>query len=85
MITFYYRPQCGLCREIEGPLMQYATQYRVRVKHVNIDEDKAAFTLYWDKIPVIEIAGGPTFFEPISRDALRKAISNLHSPLPWAS
>ena len=74
MITFYYRPQCGLCREVEVPLMQYAKQYRVPVKHINIDEDKAAFALYWDKIPVIEIAGGPTFFEPISREILRRAI-----------
>ena len=77
MITFYHRPQCGLCREVEVPLMQYAKQYGVQVQHVNIDEDKAAFALYWDKIPVIAITGGLTFFEPIPHDALRKAIMEI--------
>jgi len=77
MIVFYYRPQCGLCREIEVPLLQYARQYSVKVKYINIDEDKTAYGLYWDKIPVIEIAGGPTFFEPISQGELKNAISKM--------
>lgn len=55
-------------------MLQYAAQYHVAVKHINIDEDKAAFARYWDKIPVIEIAGGPTLYEPIGREVLKKAI-----------
>jgi thiol-disulfide isomerase/thioredoxin len=73
-VRFYHRPQCGLCREIEGPLLRFAAQYRVTVEHVNIDEDKTAFALYWDKIPVIEIVGQVTLYEPIAQDVLRKAI-----------
>ena len=74
VIRFYYRPQCGLCREIEGPLLSDAKRYGLTVQHVNIDEDKAAWARYWDKIPVIEIDGGPTLFEPIAPAVLRAAI-----------
>ncbi len=74
MITFYQKPGCGLCREIEGPLKTYAAQYGVQVTSVNIDEDKAAWARYWDKIPVIEIDAQTILYEPISRQALREAI-----------
>ena len=73
-ITFYHRPQCGLCREIEGPLMTYAARYGVQVIFVNIDEDKAAWARYWDKIPVIEIDAQTILYEPIVPETLRIAI-----------
>ncbi len=73
-ITFYYKPQCGLCREVEGPLRDYAAQYGVPVNAVNIDEDRAAWARYWDKIPVIEIDAQTVLYEPISRKELRDAI-----------
>jgi thiol-disulfide isomerase/thioredoxin len=76
-ITFYHRPQCGLCREIEGPLLRYAAEYSVQVRFVNIDEDKAAWARYWDKIPVIEIDAQTVLCEPISLDVLRAAIRRL--------
>ncbi|HEY3342612.1 MAG TPA: glutaredoxin family protein [Anaerolineae bacterium] len=76
-ITFYHRPQCGLCREIEGPLLTYAAQYGVQVNFVNIDEDKAAWARYWDKIPVIEIDAQTILYEPIAPDTLRAAIGRL--------
>ena len=73
-IKFYYRPQCGLCREIEGPLMKYAAQYNAQVTRVNIDEDKEAHERYWDKIPVIYIEGHAILYEPITPAALKAAI-----------
>lgn len=73
-ITFYHRPQCGLCREIEPALLKYAAQYGARVTHVNIDEDKQAWARYWDKIPVIEIEGQTVLVEPIAPAALKRAI-----------
>jgi hypothetical protein len=73
-LRFYFRPQCGLCREIEPALLKYAAQYGLPVARVNIDEDKAAWTKYWDKIPVIEIDGQPTLFEPIPPALLKTAI-----------
>ena len=76
-ITFYHRPQCGLCREIEGPLMTYAAQYGVQVNFVNIDEDKSAWARYWDKIPVIEIDAQMILYEPIDKGTLRAAIRRL--------
>jgi thiol-disulfide isomerase/thioredoxin len=74
MVTFYQKPGCGLCREIERPLMAYAAQYGVQVRIVNIDEDKVAWERYWDKIPVIEIDAQTILYEPISHRALRDAI-----------
>jgi thiol-disulfide isomerase/thioredoxin len=76
-ITFYHRPQCGLCREIEGPLLRYAAEYGVQVNFVNIDEDKTAWARYWDKIPVIAIDAQTILYEPISPAALRAAIWRL--------
>jgi hypothetical protein len=74
-ITFYYRPRCGLCEEIEGPLMQLATARNAEVARVNIDEDRVALRNYWDKIPVIEIEGGPTLAAPIDPQALAAALA----------
>ncbi|MCL5276156.1 MAG: glutaredoxin family protein [Chloroflexi bacterium] len=73
-IKFYYRPPCGLCREIEPALLRYAAEFGAQVTHVNIDEDKAAHARYWDKIPVIEIEDHVTLYEPITPPALRVAI-----------
>jgi hypothetical protein len=73
-IRFYYRPPCGLCREIEGPLLRYSAEFGAQVTHVNIDEDRTAHARYWDKIPVIEIDGGDTLYEPITAAALREAM-----------
>lgn len=73
-IRFFYRPQCGLCDEVEPLLARLAAQHRVAVTRVNIDEDRDARLRYWDKIPVIEIDGQPTLYEPIAPDALQQAI-----------
>jgi hypothetical protein len=73
-IRFYHRPQCGLCREIEAPLLRYAAEFGAQVVHVDIDEDRAAYARYWDKIPVIEIEGHATLYEPITPEALHAAI-----------
>ena len=77
-IKFYYRPQCGLCREVEGPLLNDAAQVGAQVVFVNIDEDKAAWARYWDKIPVIEVDPQTILYEPIDRQALRSAIQKAH-------
>ncbi|MGQ9813726.1 MAG: glutaredoxin family protein [Candidatus Roseilinea sp.] len=74
-ITFYYRPGCGLCEEIEGPLAQLAAAHNTEIARVNIDEDRAALRRYWDKIPVIEIEGGPTLSAPIDPQTLAAALA----------
>lgn len=74
-ITFYYRPRCGLCEEIEGPLTQLAAARGAQITRVNIDEDRAALRKYWDKIPVIEIEGGPTLTAPIDPQTLAAALT----------
>ena len=73
-IRFYYRPQCGLCSELEPTLQRIAAQYHAAITRINIDEDRVAWQRYWDRIPVIEIDGQPTLYEPIAPDMLRAAI-----------
>ena len=75
-ITFYHRPQCGLCREIEPVLLQVAAQYEAQVTRINIDDNREAWARYWDKIPVIEIVGQVILYEPITPGALKQAIQN---------
>ena len=60
--------------EIEPALQRLAAKYGVAITRIHIDEDRAAWTRYWDKIPVIEIDGQPTLYEPIPLDALKAAI-----------
>lgn len=74
-ITFYYRPRCGLCEEIEAPLARLAAAHNAEIARVNIDADRAALRQYWDKIPVIEIEGGPTLTAPIDPEALATALA----------
>lgn len=74
-ITFYYRPRCGLCEEIEGPLTQLAAAHGAQITRVNIYEDRAALRKYWDKIPVIEIEGRPPLTAPIEPQALSAALT----------
>ncbi len=74
-ITFYYRPRCGLCEEIEWPLAQLAAAHNAQIVRVNIDEDRAALRQYWDKIPVIEIEGGSTLTAPIDPQTLAAALA----------
>ncbi len=77
-VTFYTRPRCGLCEEVEGVLKQLAAQHGAQVVRVNIDEDVEARRRYWDKIPVIEFEfeGGPVLCAPIEEMELGKAFSS---------
>ena len=73
-ITFYYRPRCGLCEEIEVPLARLAAERGAPVRRVNIDEDREARRKYWDKIPAIEIEGGPVLIAPIDERELEAVL-----------
>jgi hypothetical protein len=85
-ITFYTRPRCGLCEEIARPLGRLAARHGARIARVNIDEDREARRRYWDKIPVIEIEGGPVLCAPIDEAELERVLASMTaSTQTWTS
>lgn len=53
----YTRRGCHLCHEAERKLRRVATEYSLRVRLVDVDEDPALRSLYGDRVPVIVAFG----------------------------
>jgi len=56
-VTFYTKPDCGLCREVERILGNVAAQVSFERQTVDITQNEAAWQRYALHIPVVEIDG----------------------------
>ncbi|MGG0655559.1 glutaredoxin family protein [Rummeliibacillus pycnus] len=56
-ITYYSRPNCGLCEDGKRMLHLVREDIPFRVKEVNIEEDDALHRKYMMMIPVVEKDG----------------------------
>ncbi len=74
-VYFYTKPGCCLCDDAVALLAYYGKRYPLQVEERNILENPAWFERYWDKIPVIEIEGGPILEVPIRPEDLEAALA----------
>ena len=73
-VTFYTRPGCHLCEDVEAELDALAEQWPLRVSPIDITSDLELHRRYWDKIPVVQI-GGETLQAPIAPEQLAAAVT----------
>lgn len=52
-LLFYTRPGCHLCERLESLLSPFLQNSRFTLTLIDIEEDPAAYDLYWSRIPVL--------------------------------
>ena len=77
MIRLYTRPGCHLCEDAAELLERLSRRSPFEVVEVNILDDVDLFERYKHRIPVVEIAGGPTLAAPIRAAELERILVGL--------
>ncbi|PRT54104.1 hypothetical protein B9G98_01724 [Wickerhamiella sorbophila] len=80
-VTFYTRPQCGLCGTAKTNLMAAGKTVPFDYKEVNIDEpeNKEFYDLYAFDVPVMKFEDGSSEKIVMHRITTEQAIETLNS------
>lgn len=83
-IDVYTRDNCGLCRRAEEQVAEEA-RWRVKVRHIDIDQDDDLIRRYGLRIPVIVVDGREIAEGELPEGVLRRAIrrSRQHRWAQW--
>jgi hypothetical protein len=73
-VTIFGKPDCHLCDEAEERLAGLSRRYGLTYQKVDIQSSPELFAQYRHRIPVIEVAGGPTLDWPVSSEQVWKAV-----------
>jgi glutaredoxin len=74
VVTLYTKRGCHLCEQAEALLATVARTQSFAVQKVDIESSPALFEVYRYRVPVIEIAGGPTFEWPTTAERVCRAL-----------
>lgn len=74
-ITLYTKAGCHLCEEMLAVIQRVAEDSPLDVELVDITQNDELYSRYWDVIPVIVVAGGPTFVSRVDERELREALN----------
>ncbi len=76
-ILLYAKPGCHLCEDARALLTQLQNEFALTIEEINIENDRALFKQYFDKIPVLLIDQRTTIAAPIRAEAVRAALKIL--------
>lgn len=77
VVTLIGKPGCHLCDEARSVVARVCGDAGVAWEERSILADPALFDEYWDRIPVVLVAGRPHDFWRIDADRLRAAIHQI--------
>ena len=75
MLTLVGKPGCHLCDEARVIVAQVCAETATDWEEVSVLDELALFDLYWEKIPVVLIAGVVHDYWRVDPDRLRVALS----------
>lgn len=70
-VTFYTKPDCGLCAKAEVVLRRVRAAVPFTWITVDITRDEEAFRRFWAEVPVVEIDGVVRFRGAVEPERLR--------------
>lgn len=73
-VTFYSKPGCHLCEDVEELLDALRDDYDLRVTWIDITGDLEIYERYKYEIPVVIVEDGGTASGRIDEAALRRAL-----------
>ncbi len=74
-ITFYTKPGCHLCEDIDDQLEALAARWPLQITSIDITTDLDVHRRYWDKIPVVVVAAH-TLRAPINPTELAAVVEH---------
>ncbi len=75
MLTLVGKPGCHLCDEARVIVAQVCAETGTDWEEVSVLDELVLFDLYWEKIPVVLIAGVVHDYWRVDPDRLRAALS----------
>ncbi len=72
----YSKEGCHLCEQAKAILRRLAAEGLLEWKIVDIQENPALYERYWDKIPVVILEDGRSWYGKISEFRLRRALDS---------
>ena len=77
LVRLYMRPGCHLCEDAAELLERLSRRNPIEIVEVNILDSVDLFERYKHRIPVVEVAGGPTLAAPIRAAELERILIGL--------
>ncbi len=74
-LTLYTRPGCHLCDDAWERMIDLATEFDWQVSKFDISGDAILLQRFGHLIPVVDVAGGPLLFAPLTTEGLLDAVA----------
>lgn len=74
-VTLYTKQDCGLCEQAERLLRNIQETAGFELEVVDIEGEEAVYLRYWDRVPVVAVAGKEVAEAPIDEASLRSVLA----------
>ncbi|HTA13618.1 MAG TPA: glutaredoxin family protein [Solirubrobacteraceae bacterium] len=71
VVTLYTKPDCHLCTEAHTALLKVQCDIQFELSELDITRDEALHRAYFERIPVVALAGEELFEYFVDEEALR--------------
>lgn len=75
-VVLYTKPGCHLCEQALAAVNELRSEFSITVAEINIELDPGLYKKYFDQIPVLIIDQRTTLAAPITKNAVRAALSS---------
>lgn len=75
-VVLYTKPGCHLCEQALAAVNELRSEFSMVVAEINIELDPGLYKKYFDQIPVLIIDQRTTLAAPITKNAVRAALSS---------
>jgi glutaredoxin len=73
-LTLYSRPGCHLCDEMKKQIAPLVTQFRARLREVNVDSDPVLRQRYNEEVPVLFLGSRKVAKYSVDVEQLRRQL-----------
>jgi glutaredoxin len=77
VVTIYSKPDCHLCAEAQRVLRRLQPELGFELSEVDITADDALHRAYFERIPVVAVAGEELFEYFVEEEALRERLQTI--------
>ena len=74
MFRIYSKPNCHLCDEAKVLVRRVASEFKMNIEEINIEQDPETYRKYRFDIPVVFLDETEVFRHRTTEEALRKAV-----------
>jgi glutaredoxin len=77
LVTLYSKPDCHLCVDARAALLKVQAQLGFELSECDITTDESLHRAYFERIPVVALAGEELFEYFVDEDLLRERLETI--------